>query len=538
MTRSLYVLAGVALAVGLAAAVFYTGWPGAAHGPEGTVYADINGNGERDDGETGIPDVAVSDGRTVMLTDERGRYRLPATESGTVFVIKPSGYRLPADGFGKPRFYRHTNRNAREGKDANSHDFALIPRQAPDDDFSILVFGDPQTYKEREVRYYERMIVDDVQRPAQYRFGLTLGDIVGNDPALFEPVAEATSRLGLPWWYVLGNHDLAPEASDGRSARRPYTEFFGPAAYAFNEGRVHFIVLDDIGSEAPGHTAGLSERQLAFVEANLRHVPEDRLIVVAMHIPPLGEWAFEGVFRLEDRKRLFELLAGRPVLTLAAHTHSQWRVDFEEEHGWDESRPHHLYIVGTTSGDIWSGALDADGLPDATMRDGTPNGYAVIHFDGADYRLEWKAAGRPADYRMRVHGPDAVPAVAARAPESPHRFFYVNYFMGYYSATRVATPVEFRQPGGEWRPMVPSFEPDPYRVALEFPWQRAAWRGETPPPGKRPKQAIPSLHLWKARVPAHGGPGERVLEIRVTEPDGRRFFEEYRYRVVPGPAGR
>lgn len=536
MRRSIPALAG-ALALGLLTAVLYIAWPGTGDGLEGAVYADTNGNGNRDAGEPGIAGVAVSDGRRVVLTDDRGRYRLPATDADTVFVIKPSGYRLPVDDFGKPRFYRHLDRAGPDGEPARSLDFALMPRQAPDDDFSILVFGDPQTYNERQVRYYERAIVDDVRQPAQYRFGLTLGDIVGNDPDLFEPVARATSRLGLPWWYVLGNHDLAPEAGDRREARRPYTRFFGPTAYAFNEGRVHFIVLDDIGSDAPGHVAGLDERQLAFVEANLRHVPDDRLIVLAMHIPPLGEWVFEGVFRLEDRQRLFDLLAGRPVLTLAAHTHTQWRVDFDKDYGWDESQPHHLYIVGTTAGDLWNGALDAEGLPDATMRDGTPNGYAVIHFDGPRYRLDWKAAGHPPDYRMRVHGPDAVHAASARPAGSQGNFFYVNYFMGYYSATRVATPVEYRVPGGEWQPMVPSFEPDPYRVALEFPWLQASWRDETPPPGKRPKEAVPSLHLWKARVPADGAPGERVLEIRVTAKDGRQFLREYRYTVIPGPAG-
>jgi hypothetical protein len=45
---------------------------------------------------------------------------------------------------------------------------------------------------------------------------------------------------------------------------------------------------------------------------------------------------------------------------------------------------------------------DAAGVPDATMRDGTPKGYAILHFTGNTYRFEYKAYGIPASYQMDI----------------------------------------------------------------------------------------------------------------------------------------
>ena len=41
---------------------------------------------------TPLPGVLVSNGREVVRTDDRGRYRLPMPGDGIVFVIKPPGY--------------------------------------------------------------------------------------------------------------------------------------------------------------------------------------------------------------------------------------------------------------------------------------------------------------------------------------------------------------------------------------------------------------------------------------------------------------
>jgi len=54
----------------------------------GYIYEDLNKNGKRDGREKGIVDVAVSNGKEVVLTDSKGAYQLPIGRDNIVFVSK------------------------------------------------------------------------------------------------------------------------------------------------------------------------------------------------------------------------------------------------------------------------------------------------------------------------------------------------------------------------------------------------------------------------------------------------------------------
>ena len=41
-------------------------------------------------------------------------------------------------------------------------------------------------------------------------FGVTLGDVVFDDLSVFEPMNRAVALLDIPWYNVIGNHDIAP----------------------------------------------------------------------------------------------------------------------------------------------------------------------------------------------------------------------------------------------------------------------------------------------------------------------------------------
>ena len=56
----------------------------------GFVFEDTNRNGRKDRRETGIADVAVSNGTDVVLTRSDGSYRIPVKSGNTLFVIKPA----------------------------------------------------------------------------------------------------------------------------------------------------------------------------------------------------------------------------------------------------------------------------------------------------------------------------------------------------------------------------------------------------------------------------------------------------------------
>ncbi|MGH3682738.1 MAG: metallophosphoesterase N-terminal domain-containing protein, partial [Natronosporangium sp.] len=69
---------------------------GARQTATGVVFYDRNMDGiHQTRTEPGVPDVAVSNGREVVQTDAKGRYRLPAYDDMTVFVTKPRDWAVP-----------------------------------------------------------------------------------------------------------------------------------------------------------------------------------------------------------------------------------------------------------------------------------------------------------------------------------------------------------------------------------------------------------------------------------------------------------
>jgi hypothetical protein len=230
-------------------------------------------------------------------------------------------------------------------------------------------------------------------------------------------------------------------------------------------------------------------------------------------------------FRTDDRKALFELLKDYPqTLSLSAHTHLQ-RIEFMgADDDWDGPKPHIHYNVGTTSGDWWSGVPGKEGVPPTTMRDGTPNGFASIHFEGNDFELNYTAAGdsgrASSKAKMSHWGPELVPQDSWHGAQ-----LYVNYFLGTDS-----TDVEFRLKGRKqkWRSMQKVDEADPHISALRYRW-------DTSRPllsGRRPSNPVPSTHLWKTGVPNNLPLGEQTIEIRVKDMFGRTFTDEFIYEVV------
>ena len=95
------------------------------------------------------------------------------------------------------------------------------------------------------------------------------------------------------------------------------------------------------------------------------------------------------------------------MLLLSAHTHNQRHFFHDAANGWHGAQPLHEYNVGAACGAFWSGAKDARGIPDTTMSDGTPNGYAWLTFDaGGEYSLRWQVAraSRPTT-QIALHAP-------------------------------------------------------------------------------------------------------------------------------------
>ncbi|MFB9055670.1 calcineurin-like phosphoesterase C-terminal domain-containing protein [Mariniflexile ostreae] len=495
----------------------------------GYVYNDLNQNNKKETKEQGISRVAVTNGEQVVLTDGNGKYVLPISSDQIISVIKPSGYKVGTDANNLPQFfYNHKPQGSPDlkfkgvaptGKLPKYVNFGLIETEEANT-FTALVFGDPQVYTLEEIEYFRSGIVSEVKAIKNVPFGISLGDLVGDDLSLFNPYIDAVKEIGIPWYNLMGNHDMNFDAETDALSDETYEAHFGPANYAFNHGKVHFIVLDNILYPDPrdgkGYWGGFRKDQLNFIANDLKFVPKDHLIVLAFHIPlsePHGD-----SFKDEDREKLFSLLKDFPnTLSLSAHTHIQKQTFFNASQGWLREKPHHEYNVGTTSGDWYSGKLNEAGIPISTMRDGTPKGYAFLHFKDNQYNIEYKAAGKPKDFQIKIFAPKVV-AQGKRTKAG----IYANFFMGSEKDT-----VLYRIDNGEWQSMTHVEDYDPSYVALVYEWDTKTELMA----GRRSSNPITSTHLWRGSIPTKLDVGIHKIDIKATDMFGNEYTKSSSYRV-------
>ena len=234
---------------------------------------------------------------------------------------------------------------------------ADLPACEGKDCVQILVFGDPQPKSKVDVDYFTRDVVEPA-KPAAKRsvVGVALGDIVQDRPDLYPGIKAATKRLGIPWLFVPGNHDMDAGAKSDKDALDSFHKAFGKDSRTWSHDLASIIVLDDVIAQpgtSPGYIGGLREDQFAMLEQWLPTQPRERLMIVAVHIPFFDTSTVPGqeTFRAADRARLFALLRPFPnVLLLSAHTHNQRHYFHGAKTGWQGERPLHEYNVGAACG--------------------------------------------------------------------------------------------------------------------------------------------------------------------------------------------
>ena len=500
----------------------------------GYVYEDRDSDGVRSPGDRSIEGVRVSNGRNVVQTDRSGRYVLPVRDDTTIFVIKPSGMRTVIDDRNLPRFYYFH-------KPAGSPAFTIYPgvpptgplpqsvdfplyRQRESSPFRVLVVGDPQPKTISELNFFSHDVVAELPGH-DAAFGITLGDVVDNDLSLYDPITQATALVGIPWYNVLGNHDLNLDARSDRTSDATFERVFGPSTYAFEYAHVHFVVLDDVefrpASAAEeieaGYRGGLTPMQLEFIEAYVSSVPKDERIVLLMHIPLVGR---DG-HQVPQRQELYKILAKHPhTQSISAHTHMQGHVFLGEKDG-NHGPIHHHWNSPTAAGSWWRGRPDERGIPHTLQRDGSPNGYSIMTFDGVDYSIRFKPARRPANHQMDVHAPHEV-TVGEKAT------IFANVFAG---SERSEVGVRFIGPhDGEtpYRAMQLTREKDPAFMKMRA--REELTRGENEPALPHPS---PSMHLWRSDLPRDLPAGSYWIEVKSTDMFGQVDFGRRVIRVVP-----
>ncbi|TDQ11515.1 calcineurin-like phosphoesterase C-terminal domain-containing protein [Pedobacter metabolipauper] len=496
----------------------------------GIVYEDKNVNNIKDKAEGGIKGVAVSNGSEVVLTDERGRYELPIGKDDIIFVIKPSGYQVGLNADNLPQsYYIHKPLGspkskfkgvAPTGKLPKSINFALH-KQVENDDFKILVMGDPQVLDKRELEYYNKSILSEAAQVKDIAFGISLGDMVQEDLGLNGDYKKLTSNLHVPWYNVLGNHDMNTDSGIDSLHDETFEADFGPASYSFNYGKAHFIILDNNVFPDPrggkGLWAGYTKKQFRFIENDLKQVKKDQLVIIANHIQM--NIVNENSFRKEDRQQLFNLFKGYTnVLVLSAHTHNNQQFFYTKEDGWPNETRLHEYNVGAACGNWYSGKINERGVAESTMSDGTPVGFVTMQISGNKYKADYKVSGKPEDYQIGLFHRKVMATIWW---EGRGRL-YANFFMGHKGSK-----VEYRIDNENWKPMRYIVEPDPAYIAELYRWDTA----DILFPGRRPTEPANCTHLWWAQLTNDRPLGTHSIEVRAKDDYGQTFVQKSSFRI-------
>ena len=369
--------------------------------PHGLVHArsemargrPLRVRGRVHSGGNGIARVAVTDGTTVTATSTDGSFELiTSTTAEFITVSIPSGYAIPRSRTGTAAHYAPLVATSR---DEMAVDFALARLPGDDSLHSFILAADIQTKVAEEMAWFHDQTIPDIiatRRALGDRevFGIACGDIMYDNLGLFSEYERGVEATGMPFFQVVGNHDLDLPAGTDAASTRTFCGRFGPRNYSFDRGEVHYVVVDDVMWHGAGYIGYLDDRTATWLAADLELVEAGRTVVVATHIPPVSGLIQRAAWDAEpnsllNRELLYRLLEPYNAHVLSGHTHE---TEHRQEHGVQE------HVHGTVCGAWWTGPICADG---------TPNGYAVYDVAGSEVRWRYKGTGLAADQQMTLY---------------------------------------------------------------------------------------------------------------------------------------
>jgi hypothetical protein len=361
----------------------------------GPIHVLVKGK-VREEGKKGIPNVVVTDGTNVVRTNGNGEYALQSTnESRFVYISIPSGYEIPNDN-GVVQFYKKID----AGKRNFTADFSLKKLSRSDKKHYTILWADPQINNLEQAAQLHATAVPDTKAHIEELeksgpvHGIAAGDISWDAPPIIPEYIKAVKTVGIPFFQVLGNHDMNINVRSDERTDSSFRESFGPAWYSFNRGEAHYVVLDNVFYYSDGYNylGYINERQLKWLEQDLAAVKPGSLVFVSMHISAYTEEK-RRYKRDNDkpgsitfnRRFLFDLLKPFKAHLLTGHTH------------YNENR---------TEGGVYEhihGALCASWWSTPLCDDGTPGGYGVYEIDGTEVKWYYKSIGHSKDHQFRAY---------------------------------------------------------------------------------------------------------------------------------------
>lgn len=388
----------------------------------GVVYADENGNGSKDADEEGIGGVSVSDGVSLVKTDDAGRYSVSTDVTrritDLVFVSQPAGYSVGKDEYSTARFYRDLGQ-LQDGAQATAN-FALTPDpQSRSNDFTFANIADPHANPANPLRSaaaWKAQMAEINSTSQNLGFVQVSGDLTDRaTDAEFANYRAGTAESRVPVWPAVGNHEYFYGGEATYQARiENYRRYVGPEWYSFSYGNRHFVVLENNG-QAP------FDEQLSWLRQDLDANAAGKRVVVLTHQPmnvPFGSPT--------EYDELGDLLEQYDTeLVLVGHEHSN---DPDNHVDWVHGAKH----VQTNSSSY--------------TIDHSPRGFRYVQMRGSDFRNPFRQYG--VEQSLTINNPSPGQEIASASLDEIQ--------VGAYDTSEQVRRVRYRIDGGEWKFLTPS----------------------------------------------------------------------------------
>lgn len=262
--------------------------------------------------------------------------------------------------------------------------------------FTLRAIGDVQVSNTQEVEYASRSLFPELMQQSGEEpvINLFLGDQTNTDLTMMPVIKGMMDRLPDPYHTVVGNHDR--DLNGQTELDSTYRINFGAPYYSFDQGNVHFMILNNVYATGKKSYVGrIPAEQLDWLRNDLAKVSPKRQLVVAMHIPAAVTQNADSLYQI------FEERGCRELLVLSGHMHRVGRSVTTRPSGLTI----HELCAGAACGFWWVGEKDSEGIPAATMQCGTPRGYFVFQFNKKNYDFHFKGVNRDDAQQMSIYVP-------------------------------------------------------------------------------------------------------------------------------------
>jgi len=441
----------------------------------------------------GLTGVQISDGTNIVETDSKGKYRIELTPgSDLIYYTLPAGYESPVvDGI--PVFFAKVNSNFQKQK----VDFELIRSDKSQLKHWMILWADPQVLDMSEFDQLQEVINDVNKTIATFPkeepgHAISAGDNVFDRLQFFDKYKQMISQVKVPFYQLIGNHDMDYNNRSNELSDVSFKAAFGPTHFAFNRGRIHYVILKDVFYYGFTHRyiGYIDENQLKWLENDLKKVPKGSTVIVSLHIPTIyGESEKSDDYgttlsnSVMNREALYKILAPYNTHILAGHSHTNWHTQVSPtivEH-----------VHAAACGAWWQGEICVDG---------SPKGYTIYQIDGDSVSWYFKGINQDKTCQFKLY--------PVGTDHTNPGYFIANVY-NYDSKWKVC-----------W------YEDDVLKGEMTRYWGIDPLAGQLYLPGKNKKygwlSAGTTYHLFKAKPEKN----DAIIRVEITDRFGNIYSQE------------